>query len=99
MWIFARVFIAVMNEGALVADSIALPRDVNLTMELGFNYPEGPLATADHAGLEVMQQLLADFFKESGQAQRYKANPLLDKRVADGDVGEAAARGFLYHAL
>jgi len=99
MWIFARVFMAVMNEGAMVADSIALPRDVNLTMELGFNYPEGPLATADHVGLEVMQQLLADFYQESGQSERYKANPLLDKRVADGDIGEAAAHGFLYHAL
>lgn len=99
MWVFARVFMAVMNEGALVANSIALPRDVNLTMELGFNYPEGPLATADHVGLEVMQQLLVDFYQESGQADRYKANPLLDKRVANGDIGETAARGFLYHAL
>jgi len=47
MWIYARILLAVINEGARVADSIALPRDVNLTMELGFNYPEGPLATAD----------------------------------------------------
>lgn len=98
-WVFARIFMAVMNEAALVADSIALPRDVNLTMELGFNYPEGPLATADHVGLVVMQKLLADYYQESGRQERYKANPLLDRRVADGDVGEEAARGFLYHAL
>ena len=99
MWIYARVFMAVMNEAALVADSIALPRDVNLTMELGFNYPEGPLATADHAGLDVMQKLLAGFYEESGHCERYQANPLVDKRIAEGHLGESAARGFLYHSL
>lgn len=99
MWLYARVFMAVMNEGALVADSIALPRDVNLTMELGFNYPEGPLATADFVGLDIVQRLLTEFREQTGGDERYKANALLDKRVANGDFGETTSRGFLYHAL
>lgn len=99
MWMYARVFIAVLNEAALAADSIALPRDVNLTMELGFNYPEGPLATADYVGLDVCQALLADFQKESGGDERYAPNPLLDRHVAKGELGEKTAHGFLYHAL
>ncbi|MCG8403799.1 MAG: 3-hydroxyacyl-CoA dehydrogenase NAD-binding domain-containing protein [Phycisphaerales bacterium] len=99
MWIYARIFMAVMNEAALAADTIAIPRDVNLTMELGFNYPEGPLATADHVGLDVMQKLLAGFYEESGQHERYKANPLLDTRVAEENLGEKTSRGFLYHTL
>jgi len=33
-WLFARIILAVINEAALTADSIALPRDVDLTMEL-----------------------------------------------------------------
>lgn len=99
MWVFARIFTAVMNEAALVADSIALPRAVNLTMELGFNYPEGPLAIADHVGLDVMQRLLRDFYEESRHDERYKANPLLDRHVSEGALGEETARGFLYHAL
>lgn len=99
MWIYSRIFMAVMNEAALAADTIAIPRDVNLTMELGFNYPEGPLATADHAGLDTMQRLLADFYEESGRNERYKPNPLLEKRLAEGHLGEKTARGFLYHAL
>ncbi len=68
-------------------------------MELGFNYPEGPLATADYVGLDIIQRLLAEFHQQTGGDERYKPNPLLDKRVADGDLGESTSRGFLYHAL
>jgi 3-hydroxybutyryl-CoA dehydrogenase len=99
LWIYARIYMAVMNEAALVADTIALPRDVNLTMELGFNYPEGPLATADFVGLDVIQRLLADFYAESKGDERYKPNPLLDRRVSEGNLGEKSAHGFLFHAL
>ncbi|MFQ5430288.1 MAG: 3-hydroxyacyl-CoA dehydrogenase [Phycisphaerae bacterium] len=99
LWLYARVFTAVMNEAARVADSIALPRDVNLAMELGFHYPEGPLAVADAVGLDIMQKLLSEFYEESGRDERYAPNPLLDRRVAEGHLGERAARGFLYHAL
>lgn len=98
-WIYAKIFMAVMNEGARVADSIALPRDVNLTMQLGFNYPEGPLALADAVGLDIIRNLLTDFYEESGRHERYQRNPLLDRRVAEGNLGESTARGFLYHAL
>ncbi len=99
LWIFGRVFAAVMNEGALVADTIALPRDVNLTMEHGFHYPEGPLALADHIGLDVVQRLLAECYQETNGDARYAPNPLLDRHVAAGNLGEKTARGFLYHAL
>jgi len=99
MWIFARIVLAVVNEAALAADSIASAQDVDLAMKLGFNYPEGPLGLADYVGLDVIQKLLADFYKETGGDERYAANPLLDKRVADGDLGEGTARGFLYHSL
>ncbi|MBK8270082.1 MAG: 3-hydroxybutyryl-CoA dehydrogenase [Planctomycetes bacterium] len=99
MWIYARIFMAVMNEGALAAESVALPRDVNLTMELGFNYPEGPLATADYVGLDICQRLLADFHTETNGDDRYAPNPLMNRHVAKGELGEKTAHGFLYHAL
>lgn len=99
MWIYARIFAAVMNEAAHVANEVALARDVNLTMELGFNYSEGPLATADYVGLDICQRLLADFHKETGGDERYAPNPLMDRHVAKGELGEKSAHGFLYHAL
>ncbi len=99
MWIFARIFMAVMNEAALVANEVALARDVNLTMELGFNYPEGPLATADFVGLDICHRLLAEFHQQTGGDERYAPNPLMDKHVEKGELGEKSAHGFLYHAL
>ncbi len=99
MWLYARIIVAVINEGGLTADTIALPRDVDVTMELGFNYPQGPLGLADFVGLPIVQKLMADFHTESGQSECYRANTLLDRLVADGKWGEQSAKGFLFHAL
>ena len=98
-WLFARIILAVINEGGLTADTIALPRDVDVCMELGFNYPQGPLGLADFVGLDIIQRLMTEFHKESNGDQRYAANPLLDRRVKEGSLGEKSAHGFLYHAL
>lgn len=98
-WLYARVMLAVINEGAIVADTIALPRDVNLTMELGFNYPQGPLAVADGIGLDVILNLMNEFHREGGGDDRYKPARLLEHHVKAGELGEKSAKGFLHHWL
>lgn len=98
-WLFARIIVAVINEAGITADTIALPRDVDVTMELGFNYPQGPLGLADFIGLPIIQALMADFQAETSQSEFYKPNALLNRLVADGEWGEQTAKGFLYHAL
>jgi 3-hydroxybutyryl-CoA dehydrogenase len=98
-WLFARIMLVVINEAALVADSIALPRDVNLTMEMGYSYPEGPLMMADRVGLDVIYSLMDEFARETPRDDRYKASPLLEKLVSEGHLGEKTAHGFLHHAL
>lgn len=99
MWLYARVMLAVMNEAAIVAETIALPRDVNLTMELGFNYPDGPLDVADYVGLDVVLNLMREFHRDSNDGERFTPAPLLEKHVANGDLGEKTAQGFLHHWL
>lgn len=98
-WLYARVMLAVINEGAIVADTIALPRDVNVTMELGFSYPQGPLAVADYAGLDVILNLMNEFHQETGGDERYKPARLLEHHVKAGELGEKSAKGFLHHWL
>ncbi len=97
--LFSRMLMAAINESALVADSIALPRDVNLAMELAFGFPEGPLALADRVGLDVVHRLMGEFQQESGGSELFKPSPLLGRLLAAGHLGEKTARGFLYHAL
>ena len=65
-----------MNEAALAADSIAIPRDVNLAMELGFNYPEGPLATADYVGLRHHPKAAGRVLRAVGPIRTLRAQPL-----------------------
>ena len=98
-WILARIAAAVVSEAAIVGASIAAPRDVDSVMRLGFGYPDGPLALADRIGLDVMQRLLLAFHQETDGDERYKASPLLDRHVRDGNLGEKTARGFLHHSL
>ena len=99
VWIYARLLAAAIGEAALVADGPALPRDVNLALELGCGWPEGPLATADRVGLDLVRRLLADFAVETGGGDAFAPPPLLERLVADGHLGEKTARGFLHHSL
>jgi 3-hydroxybutyryl-CoA dehydrogenase len=99
MWMYARVLLAVVNEAALVADTIALPRDVNLTMELGFNYPQGPLGTADMVGLDIVLDLMNEFHRQTGGDERFAPAALLQRHVEVGELGEKTAKGFLHHWL
>lgn len=99
MWLYARVMLAVINEGAIVAETIALPRDVDLTMELGFNYPQGPMTVADHVGLDVIISLMKEFHAAPGNPERFHPAPLLEQHVSAGNLGEKTAKGFLHHWL
>jgi 3-hydroxybutyryl-CoA dehydrogenase len=98
-WLYARIMLAVIQEAALVAESVALPRSVDVAMELGLGYPQGPLGLADHVGLDVVLSLLSDFRAAEGASERFKPSPLLERHVADGHLGEESARGFFHHAL
>jgi len=42
---------------------------------------------------------MAEFTPGNQFRSAYAANPLLDRRVKEGDLGEKSAHGFLCHAL
>ncbi len=97
-WLFGRVLLAIINEAARAAESIALPREVDVGMKLGLNYPSGPLELADLMGLDVVLEfMLAQ--QADDPAGRFDPAPLLLSRVSAGELGEKTAQGFLRHAL
>ncbi|MCK6483440.1 MAG: 3-hydroxyacyl-CoA dehydrogenase NAD-binding domain-containing protein [Phycisphaerae bacterium] len=98
-WILARILLAVINEGAITAgEGTALPRDIDLSMMLGFNYPEGPMSLADRLGLDLVLDLMKSFDAD-GSSGRHTPAPLLLSHVAKGELGEKSAAGFLRHSL
>ncbi|HEX6575004.1 MAG TPA: 3-hydroxyacyl-CoA dehydrogenase NAD-binding domain-containing protein [Gemmatimonadaceae bacterium] len=82
--IFRRILSMLIN---LAADAvymrIASPRDIDLAMTLGVNYPKGLLAWADEIGIpETVKWLsaLQEFYGE----ERYRPSPLLKTMADDG---------------
>jgi len=79
-----RVVAMLINEAAdAVYLRIATPRDVDLAMTKGVNYPRGLLAWADELGAaEVLRRLVA--LQEEYGEDRYRPSPLLRRMAREG---------------
>jgi 3-hydroxybutyryl-CoA dehydrogenase len=90
----ARIVCALVNEAATaLAECVAAPRDIDLAMRLGTNYPYGPLAWGDLIGLDVVLGVMQGLFAEYGE-DRYRPCPLLTRYVLAGRLGQKVGRGF-----
>jgi len=75
-YIFARVLVGVINEAMWAAsEGIASPKDIDIAMKLGTNYPQGPLEWADKIGIEKVHALL-NAMNETVTDNRFAAPPL-----------------------
>jgi 3-hydroxybutyryl-CoA dehydrogenase len=61
-------------------------------MTLGTNVPMGPLALADHIGLDVCLHSSETLHRELGD--RFRPAYLLRRKVEAGDLGKKTGRGF-----
>jgi 3-hydroxybutyryl-CoA dehydrogenase len=88
-----RVLLPSINEAFYcLMEGVGTAADIDTAMKLGTNQPLGPLALADHIGLdtalsilEVMQQGLGD--------PKYRPCPLLRNYVDAGWLGRKTGRG------
>jgi 3-hydroxybutyryl-CoA dehydrogenase len=62
-----------------IADAVGVDR----AMQVGFNYPKGPLAWAEALGLPFVVAVLDHLARAYGE-DRYRASPLLRRRAASG---------------
>ncbi|TCJ14829.1 3-hydroxyacyl-CoA dehydrogenase [Rubrobacter taiwanensis] len=78
-----RTVAALANEAAFaLAEGVASAEDIDRAMQLGVNYPKGPLAWADELGAERILRVLDALRALHGDA--YAAAPLLRNRAAGG---------------
>lgn len=90
----ARTVCCLINEAAsALLEGIAAPADIDQAMKLGTNYPHGPLAWADHIGLDTVLGVMTGLFNEWGE-DRYRPSPLLKRMVQAGKLGRKTGEGF-----
>jgi 3-hydroxybutyryl-CoA dehydrogenase len=82
--ILERILVMLINEAVdAVFLNIASPKDVDLAMTKGVNYPKGLLQWGNEIGLETVLNKLNGLQKEYGE-DRYRASVLLRRMVAEG---------------
>lgn len=90
----ARVVCALINEAAYtLASSGSSVEDIDTAMQLGMNFPRGPLSWADEIGLDVVAGILDGLVRTYGD-ERYHPAPLLRQKVFAGQLGKKTGKGF-----
>jgi 3-hydroxybutyryl-CoA dehydrogenase len=89
-----RVLMPMINEAVYcLMEGVASAAAIDTVMKLGMNHPMGPLALADLIGLDTclaIMNVLHDGFGDD----KYRACPLLKRKVAAGELGRKTGRGF-----
>jgi 3-hydroxyacyl-CoA dehydrogenase len=96
--VLGRILAMLVNEAtSALMEGVASPQDIDTAMQLGTNYPRGPLTWADYVGLDVILAILNHLEDEYGE-DRYCPVPLLRQMVDAGKLGRKAGEGFYsYH--
>jgi 3-hydroxybutyryl-CoA dehydrogenase len=76
----------------MVQEGVASPRDVDASMELGYNHPMGPIELGDVVGLDVRLDILEHLREELGE--RFRPPQILRRKVRAGKLGKKTGEGF-----
>ncbi|WP_232701407.1 3-hydroxyacyl-CoA dehydrogenase family protein [Halobacterium wangiae] len=76
----------------MVEEGVASPRDVDASMELGYNHPMGPIELGDVVGLDVRLDILEHLREELGE--RFRPPQVLKRKVRAGKLGKKTGEGF-----
>ena len=89
-----RILIPMINEAiGIRADGVADTEGIDKAMQLGANFPMGPLALGDLIGLDVCLAIMETLHREYGE-DKYRPHVLLRKMVRDGKLGRKTGEGF-----
>lgn len=89
-----RILVPMINEAAFeVQEGVASVEDIDTAMKLGCNHPMGPLELGDYIGLDICLAIMDVLYKEFGDS-KYRACPLLRKKVRAGKLGRKSGEGF-----
>jgi len=92
--IIVRILAMIINEATFaLGEGVASVEDIDRAMQLGTNYPKGPLKWADEIGLRQVQHVLKTLQETLGE-ERYRPAPWLHHILAHGAIGDVVGEGF-----
>jgi 3-hydroxybutyryl-CoA dehydrogenase len=96
--VLARVLMPVVNEAAFaLTEGVASAEDIDTAMQLGANFPFGPLHWADAIGIDRVL-LAMEYLIQSTYDPRFRPAPLLRRMAQAGHTGVAAGQGFFAYS-
>ncbi len=72
---------------------VASAEDIDKAMELGYNHPMGPLKLTDLVGLDV-RLAIAEYLHQALGEPQFAPPQILRDKVAKGELGKKAGKGF-----
>lgn len=79
----------------LLEAGVASAEDLDALLTLGYGHPVGPLELSDRVGLDLRLRIAEGLHAASGEA-RFEPPALLRAKVASGETGRKAGRGFFH---
>ncbi|MFX1474768.1 MAG: 3-hydroxyacyl-CoA dehydrogenase family protein [Promethearchaeota archaeon] len=93
-FIVNRVLIpALLDAIRLVQDDVASLEDIDKAIQLGLNWPMGPIRLLDYVGLDTTLSI-TEVFQKGLDEHRYETPALLEKMVKEGKLGRKTKQGF-----
>jgi len=92
--LFKRFYLPTIIESVRMLEAgRASPDDIDTAVRLGFNFPLGPLQTADLMGIDKVLEAARALEKETA-SRRFSPPALLEAMDAAGRLGRACGKGF-----
>lgn len=96
-FIVNRFLCLLYNEAANLIDAgVASAEDIDAALKLGCNWPMGVAEIMDLAGVDITLQAMTAMHEMTGE-ERYRPSPLLERMVADNQLGRKTGSGFYDH--
>jgi 3-hydroxybutyryl-CoA dehydrogenase len=93
-FIVNRILVPAINEAVfLAAEGIAEPEDIDKAIELGLNWPMGPLKLLDYVGIDTTLFITDVMVNETGDP-KFRPSTLLKQMVRANLLGRKTGQGF-----